>query len=481
MIDSIFQDKLMGALKDAVSSYNNGVTPTNAVIKSAQQHNFNIDQTQRLVETFNTARTIHHFKKYAQQDNKIKEFELADSDQVVLALFNKPEIKAAQDINSEYTQAPRNYNNPDFELPPIKTAEFNDTDLNTQITRAQKYIRSVTQLIKEASDQAATAVNKADLIIESLASLLKLGTVDVCKDRCNRLFLSMMDTDACTASLTHLNEKLPKHMIATQDELSKYGSVVDDRDLKTYQNSIKEAGDLFRTALELTVDHNNLVKSLNEFKDEFNKSASAKEGSSSLESFFLKSSQLFPGQFSDPSVASIGTSNEQARREQPKPAPVEKPPRGDQQGGKPEREQYRPAKSDGTSDILKGLFNAGIADKAQGGIGDLFANQTLTDNRQISERLRNLHRTTILEDLIINDPVISEVDPKVTAQAYNTILELAPEVSLSKEVVRAILRQSVHALAVSPFDAASWVDLEKKIKETQGTLPPQKKFPQGGK
>ena len=38
MIDSIFQDKLMGALKDAVSSYNNGVTPTNAVIKSAQQH-----------------------------------------------------------------------------------------------------------------------------------------------------------------------------------------------------------------------------------------------------------------------------------------------------------------------------------------------------------------------------------------------------------------------------------------------------------
>ena len=90
--------------------------------------------------------------------------------------------------------------------------------------------------------------------------------------------------------------------------------------------------------------------------------------------------------------------------------------------------------------------------------------------------MRNLHRTAILQDLIVNDPVIGEVDPKITAQAYTTIMQTAPEVSTNKEVVRSILRQSVHSLAVSPFDAGSWASLEKTTKEIAGTLPPVKQI-----
>ena len=143
--------------------------------------------------------------------------------------------------------------------------------------------------------------------------------------------------------------------------------------------------------MELTVDHNNLVKSLNEFKNDFNKSAGAKEGISSLESFFLKNSQVRNPNRDEPNtlagewgpyktVDNQRPQDTQARGQQ---SQGDNPSRGNQLGSKPEREQYRPSsKSDGTSDILKGLIGAGT-DKAQGGISDLFANQTLTDNKQI--------------------------------------------------------------------------------------------------
>ena len=483
MIDTTFQEKLMSALKDAVAFYNDGATPTDSVIKSAQDHSFNIDQTQRLVETFNTARTIHHFRKNAQTDCKAKEFELADNDKVVLALFNKPEVKEAYMLNDNYAKKPRNYNNPDFELPPVKVADFVDTDLNTQITRAQKYIRSTEQLLKDAYDKASAAFAKTELMVTSIADMLKRGTADVCKDRATRLFLSTDTKDDMTNLylMDGLSKQLPAYMTPTHDDLAKYGAVVDDRDLSELKGLIKNAADLYQTAMQLIVQHNNLSTSLQKFKDDFNKLAGERQGSG-LDNFFLKQSDLFD-QFGRPIPQTVS----QPTKPQSTKTVSQSGSQGGGQGGRQSKqEDKQPRKSDEgflsklESGILSGALSTG-GKKVESGISDLFAYQTKEDNKRISGRLNNLQRTTILQDLIINDPVISEVDPKVTAQAYNTIMELAPEVSLSKEVVRAVLRQSVHALATSPYDAAQWVELEKKIKEVKGTMPAQKKFEGGQK
>ena len=59
-----------------------------------------------------------------------------------------------------------------------------------------------------------------------------------------------------------------------------------------------------------------------------------------------------------------------------------------------------------------------------------------------------------------NDPILSEADPKALSTAYELLANSAPEASLNKEVARAILRQSVNSVAVSPFDAKQWADLD---------------------
>jgi hypothetical protein len=89
-------------------------------------------------------------------------------------------------------------------------------------------------------------------------------------------------------------------------------------------------------------------------------------------------------------------------------------------------------------------------------------------NVQLSERLKNVQRQLILEDLMTNDPVLSEENPETVSQAYSAVLNMAPELSANKEIVRAILRQAVHSVAISPFEAETWTKLEQNIRNIAG-------------
>jgi hypothetical protein len=84
--------------------------------------------------------------------------------------------------------------------------------------------------------------------------------------------------------------------------------------------------------------------------------------------------------------------------------------------------------------------------------------------KAMSDRIRNLQRQLILEELIAADPVLKGEDPNRVVMAYQTLMRLAPEVSLDKEITRSVLRTATQAAAVSPFDAKTWAELENEIK-----------------
>jgi len=90
------------------------------------------------------------------------------------------------------------------------------------------------------------------------------------------------------------------------------------------------------------------------------------------------------------------------------------------------------------------------------------------ENVALSERLKNVQRQLVLEDLLTNDPVLSDESPETVAQAYQAILNIAPELASNKEVVRAILRQTVHSVAISPYEAEVWTKLEQNIRNIAG-------------
>ena len=86
-----FKDRLMDTLHGAVKHFNETGDPNQAVVKAARDADFNPEQTTRLVEAFNTARTLFHYKSASDRTSS---FALADAGAVLTDLFERQEPAA---------------------------------------------------------------------------------------------------------------------------------------------------------------------------------------------------------------------------------------------------------------------------------------------------------------------------------------------------------------------------------------------------
>ena len=88
MIGHGFKAQLKEALSSAVGYFQDGGDPNAACVKAANEAGFNADQADRLVETFNTARVICHYKV---AEDKASSCSLADKETVRSQLTSHPE------------------------------------------------------------------------------------------------------------------------------------------------------------------------------------------------------------------------------------------------------------------------------------------------------------------------------------------------------------------------------------------------------
>jgi len=159
-VTGAFKERLMGALHTAVREFNDSKDPNEAVVKAARVHDFNADQAARLVETFNTARTIYHYKTAGDRTTS---FALAEPGLVLPDLFEEEsKEKTAEAVNHDYG---------DYDIPEahyengleIKSAagvrdvvdlgsptDYMDTNLETLADRAYKVINVQKDLAKTA-------------------------------------------------------------------------------------------------------------------------------------------------------------------------------------------------------------------------------------------------------------------------------------------------------------------------------------------
>lgn len=117
------EEQAMTALKAAVELSNGGMVPSEAITKAAEDAQLPPQMVQRLVEAFNTSKTLSHFKKSSGAD-KAKSFPLADASSVLGKLFpEKPETeqtKAAGSLHPDYwTEGEALVKAAKVELPPM--------------------------------------------------------------------------------------------------------------------------------------------------------------------------------------------------------------------------------------------------------------------------------------------------------------------------------------------------------------------------
>ncbi len=80
-------------------------------------------------------------------------------------------------------------------------------------------------------------------------------------------------------------------------------------------------------------------------------------------------------------------------------------------------------------------------------------------------QLASIEQQAALNDLLANDPVISAVDPQEVIRAFNQLSAMAPHVARDPNVLRSVLRRYVQQQDVDPFEIKQLVDLDVAMKK----------------
>lgn len=496
MIAEGLRDRLMSALTVATGHVNKGDDPTQAVYKAAAADDFNVEQTRRLCEMFNTARTLYHFERNPGQ--KEASFPLADQAEVVRLLMAAPaDARGPRAAGLPDYSAYERPERIDFNSLPdgnytskAASAELGYPEsapdlpsLETQAGRVRAIVEGQLRWCKDAASVARQAEITTASRLTKLAEEVAYDADVYGPERYGRL------RHVCLAD-PELAPMLPKFAEFLPHRLSSYAApckdyVVEDRDLSGWVTLLKEARDFTQRASQLTVAAAAMEKDALEFEQQFLQTAklARPEEEGWLNQLFgdapLKLAQDTTYSYKQPRFGVTELFSD---------------PPADKDEAKAWREQHQTQVTRKTTPSVLG----GLPEGARKGIGDAASSyissglqkvlddgSTETANRKITERLRNHQRQVMLQELMTSDPFISEADPQAVANSYKVIMDVAPDVSMQKEVVRAVLRQAVQSTAFGAYDAAAIADLERTIREIRGTLPEKPRAaqsaPTGGK
>lgn len=436
-----FKDDLNKALEKAVGYFNDGDDVNTAVVKSARDMNFNPDQADRLVERFNTAKTINFFERHP--DDRTGSFSVASKEKVAAALFDDDKQEKTASVApyergladySEYMRDEIDYTNPELFQGEEKTASdgyenclgalYNDmSDCSAETVGREIGMRARRHyaLAKEAEDLAGEISARVSNDFRRIADSVCSG---YSPEERFALFKAACGDSPVFAGVEGL---VPSWIVeSAKQAASKFSrlNVIDLGDMD------KEAQDL--RAIEKADEEVGELKKLAE---------KHRELGHQIDTAFRKVAAAMSPSSVSKALSGKGKSSDKDDDDQLKSIT--------------DFLQLGSNKvNEGTNDIRKSTSSA------MGINVDSVANAFKPKHKSLRDYINNLRRSAIISDLYANDPVLSEADPNQLSAAYKTIVESAPEVSMNKEVVRAILRQSVNSVAVSPFDVKQWSDLE---------------------
>lgn len=101
------EQRALLALERAIQHANTGLTPSEAIVKAAQDAKLEAPMVQRLVEAFNVSKTLHHFKKASGAD-RAASFPIASPEAIMMELFPPdpitPQKEAAASVHPAHLE-----------------------------------------------------------------------------------------------------------------------------------------------------------------------------------------------------------------------------------------------------------------------------------------------------------------------------------------------------------------------------------------
>ena len=451
------------ALSDAVRHVNEGMTPTDALKKVANDLDLNPNYIQRTGEALNVALHYKHFKTASDRSS---DFDIADIPKAVQETFTLTDKTAGQyeaehfsvsDANTTVFNYNRAISNPVYKQAFLEISGAKETHEAFPITFDKVYEKSANYI-----EKLAKAVDAAE--VEKFASELAL----------NDKFASITDHFRKDSGYRTTFEEFESQVFSKHgstalpylDLIYKTSAVKEERGVHdsgyTMFEPCKEAA-MFDSLMEAA---GRLIES--------EKTATQAQDDLNFESSYITEARHALGALSKKQAAEDNCEAKEEKEEEKSEASEKEEADEDPVISEIKKKASELDQSFNSSDPVLEQMQAKLAEKALekeafGGkslselaytpVADAFASAFGTSQRPQARNtkpnltLDNMERKLLLQELLMTDPILSKANPAKVVRAFEQLLRLSPEISKEKEVVRAELRAMVASQALSKFDA----------------------------
>ena len=443
-------------LPKAVEHYNCGLDINAAVVKTAEEFNLNLDQTDRLVEMMNTARVIAHYEKNAE--DRASNCDIADKDVVRRLVYGSREKKASAcgaphrvqdgefdlDYAMAYSLPERNMRRASLEKAAEEEAPKSKPKSTDGYSRTQ-LVDFLSDYESKFRDQRKFAESRLGMAEDLLAETVIKVAEALSKGYEPEGRYALFKAACCKKHAEALNAveaAMPKEIVEASEPLLRKLARANVLDTSSVDREIDGILDI-----EQGIDAVNRIGKVVEAcakREAEAESAISKEAASP----FGKSNNS-----GDDSSSSSPSSGGGYSAPDPWLGDAVKTFWG---GGKRVVESTVPEAAPGVKSIYDYLHGSFLSPET---ISNALA-PSKEKGTSIKDYIENVQRSNIITELYNEDDIIKEADPDLVMEAYKTFVQASPEASLNKEAVRAVLRQTVNSVAVSPFDIKQWADLD---------------------
>lgn len=433
----MFKQQLMDAVKMAMHHYNNGSDDTDAVVKAASACNFNPDQTRRLTESYNTAKTICFFKTAEDRTGVFNTVLATD----VLSKMFTPQVLAdsrKKQASSEdfYKQGfvplgEDTDNQQDINIlelwgvdtePAAKTAEEQAEDKLKQAARWEKAAESL-------SDKAGMLDYTYDKLAYELSHFCRGRTwrdPDIVK-QAEAYIVHTASPEMADFMISEMKTYIPDY------EKLASGTVR----VITMEENYPEFAELIKNAEACLIES----ASIKAVAQDYKKQAEYLVASVYKEAGMDPEVEAFDD-FLTPQLKRAGVVHLAA-------------------DDKPKRKKTAP--SSGGFKPLDTVINSVV-----GGAGDAVKTElteTAKDaikNKSSKDledaRDTNIRRGFILSEILATDPELKQYDPNAVLEKYRYVLDNYPDFTMDRQALPGLLKTLMESQTISPYDAVQLME-----------------------
>lgn len=469
--------KLISAIERAAEYANSGISPNDAIIKSASEANVPAGHVNLMVHAYNTGRTTKQREAGENPLEKAADFQLADAAVVLKSLYpesvkTSAEIVRSQVVSGEYAVSPSGMiaRRQDFMRKaaaaaaalPEKTYTPPPRDEHAAAMRAQSEKVAAQRVREERRREATVAYQYAAAALDKLAEYFRHPGNMSFGDALREVPLRVGDE-----GVTVLNK-----VAAVYPHFTKQA--------ETMQNHFGDD-----PVYGLVDDVLNAVYRYNELKPvEAEKTAEKKNSVAAPE---IVTGSVLDAMAEKPLTLKQAYTPEGAGRWSWDDASAGSSPALDKMFPKPQEpapantwlrdfgsqwSDTAPKKDPKSQSVLSAI--GGAMGKQFGGVPEMLAKDMVKDPADIRKKqydkltapdhetaLKNIKAQATLHDLLLNDDVISGHDPADVANAFNEIANVAPGVVDSPAVLQALLRKRLEAGQLADFDVKQLLEMDK--------------------